>query len=303
MHLLNKLIVTTIPFIPRPLVRYFAGRYIAGEELADAVKLVKILNQNKMVATMDVLGESITKKEEAAEATREALETLETIWREKLDSNLSIKLTQLGLKLDKNFCLENTRKIIQKAKELDNFVRIDMEDSSCTDDTLDIYNRMRNEYSNTGIVLQAYLKRTESDAIKLMDKGYKHFRLCKGIYVEPEAIAYKKKQEVNDNFNRVLEIILKNKAYVGIATHDEALVNHAYRLIKEMNLKPEDYEFQMLLGVRADLRSKIVADGNKLRVYVPYGHQWYKYSTRRFKENPEIAGYVFKALFSRDSIN
>lgn len=303
MHLLNKLIVNTLPAVPRPIVRYFASRYIAGEELADAVGTVKSLNKNKMLATMDVLGEAITKKEEADIATQEAITTLEVIAQEKLGSNLSLKLTQLGLQLDKKFCLENTRKILQKAKDLNNFVRIDMEDSSCTDDTIDVYVQLRKEFSNVGIVLQAYLHRTEADAVRLMDMGYMNFRLCKGIYVEPEAIAFKKKDEINSNFNKILDIMLKRKAYVGIATHDDALVKHAYYLIKELKLPPNAYEFQMLLGVRTELRSQIVNDNHRLRVYVPYGHHWYKYSIRRFKENPEIAGYVLKALFSRDSFN
>jgi len=297
MHLLNKFIVATIPLVPKPIVRYFAGRYIAGEELSDAVNTVRILSKNGMNSTMDVLGECISNRADATEAT------LEAISREKLDSNLSVKLTQLGLQLDKKFCLENTRKIIQKAKELSNFVRIDMEDSTCTDDTINVYVQLRKEYSTLGIVLQAYLHRTESDAVRLMDMGYMNFRLCKGIYVEPEAIAYKKREEINNNFNKVLEVMLKRKAYVGIATHDGALVQNAYRLIKDLKLQQNEYEFQMLLGVRTDLRTQIVNDGHRLRVYVPYGHHWYKYSTRRFKENPEIAGYVFKALFSKNSFN
>lgn len=303
MHLLNKFIVTTIPIVPRPIVRFFASRYIAGEELSDAVNTVKTLNTNRMIATMDVLGEAITKREEAIIATNQAILTLETITKEKLDSNLSIKLTQLGLELDKIFCLENTRKIVQKAKDLNIFVRIDMEDSSCTDATIDIYTTIRKEYSNVGIALQAYLRRTEADAIKLMDQGCLNFRLCKGIYVEPEFIAFKKKQEINDNFNCVLETMFKRKAYVGIATHDEALVEHAYRLVKDMSLQRNEYEFQMLLGVRSELRSQIVNDGHRLRVYVPYGRHWYKYSIRRFKENPEIAGYVLKSIFSKNNFN
>lgn len=303
MHLLNKLIVTTIPIIPRPIVRYFAGRYIAGEELSDAIRTVKVINSNKMMATMDVLGEAITKREEAIEATSQAILTLEAITNEKLDSNLSIKLTQLGLKLDKGFCLENTKSIVHKAKELNIFVRIDMEDSSCTDDTIEIYKTLRKEYTNVGIVLQSYLRRTEADANMLMDLGYMNFRLCKGIYIEPESIAFKKKTEVNENFNRVLKIMLQRKAYVGIATHDEKLVEYAYQLVKDMNLQRNEYEFQMLLGVRAELRSKIVNDGHRLRVYVPYGHHWYKYSIRRFKENPQIAGYVLKSIFSKNSYN
>lgn len=303
MHLLNKLIVATIPAIPRPLVRFFANRYIAGEELSDAVQTVKNFNKLNMVATMDVLGESITKIEEAQSATQAAIQTLKIISDEKLNSNLSIKLTQLGLQLDKNYCLENVRKIVRTAGEFNNFVRIDMEDSRCTDDTLDIYIKVREEYMNVGIVLQAYLHRTETDAIKLMDKGFMNFRLCKGIYVEPETIAFKKKQEINNNFNKVLKMMLERKAYVGIATHDEELVEFAHKLISDLKLEKNEYEFQMLLGVRPELRSQIVRAGHRLRVYVPYGHHWYKYSVRRFKENPQIAGYVFKSLFTSNKIN
>ncbi len=303
MHLLNKLIVATIPVVPRPIVRYFAGRYIAGEELSDAVGTVKILNKFNMMATMDVLGESITKKEEAEFATQAAIRTLKVISDEKLNSNLSIKLTQLGLHLDKDYCLQNVKNIVRAANELNNFVRIDMEDSSCTDDTIDIYIKIREEFKNVGIVLQAYLHRTESDAIKLMDRGFMNFRLCKGIYVEPATIAFKKREEINRNFNKVLKMMLERKAYVGIATHDEDLIKYAYKLVSDLQLQKNEYEFQMLLGVRSELRSRIVNDGHRLRVYVPYGHHWYKYSIRRFKENPEIAGYVFKSIFSKNKLN
>lgn len=303
MHILNKLIVATIPAVPRPIVRYFAGRYIAGEELSDAVSAVKSLNKFNMMATMDVLGESITKKEEAESATQAALQTLKIISEEKLNSNLSIKLTQLGLQLDTNYCLENVRSIVRTANELNNFVRIDMEDSSCTDDTIDIYIKVREEFKNVGIVLQAYLHRTESDAVKLMDRGFMNFRLCKGIYVEPAAIAFKKKEEINKNFNKVLKTMLERKAYTGIATHDEELVEYAYKLISDLKLQKNEYEFQMLLGVRPELRSQIIQAGHRLRVYVPYGHHWYKYSIRRFKENPQIAGYVFKSLFTSNKLN
>ncbi|RCK72864.1 MAG: Proline dehydrogenase [Ignavibacteriae bacterium] len=301
MQILNKFIVATIPLVPRPIVRYFANRYIAGEELIDAVNTVRFLNSQNMMATMDVLGESITKEEEALNAKQAAITTLKTITNENLNSNLSIKLTQLGLKLDKEFCFQNVRDIVKTAAELKNFVRIDMEDSSCTDDTIEIYMKLRKEFTNVGIVLQAYLKRTETDAIMLMNNGLKNFRLCKGIYIEPPTIAFKKKSEINQNFMKVLKIMFENKAYVGIATHDEELVMNSYKLISDMGLKKDEYEFQMLLGVRPELRSNIVKDGHRLRVYVPYGHHWYKYSIRRFKENPEIAGYVFKSIFTRNT--
>ena len=303
MNFLNKLVVATLPAVPKPLVRYFANRYIAGEEVTDAFRIVRQLNSNGMMATLDVLGEDIHEREEAIAARDKIIEVLKSIAHEHIDSNVSIKLTQLGLKLDKNFCLENARLIVSTAKMLQNFVRIDMEDSSCTGDTIWIYRELGKEFNNVGIVLQARLRRTEEDAKLLIRDGRKNFRLCKGIYVEPETIAFIKKEEVNRNFIRLLRLMLQNKAYVGIATHDDALIDTAYRMIEEMKIGKTDYEFQMLLGVRPELRSKVVRDGHRLRVYVPFGKHWYQYSLRRFKENPQVAGYVFKALFTKNHMS
>lgn len=290
-----------LPAIPKPIVRKFANRYIAGEKLTDAVRVVKELNTQGIKATLDVLGEAITTKEEAIVARNEILELFPTIQKEKLDSNVSIKLTQLGLKLDRNFCFDNVRAIVAKANEMNNFIRIDMEDSPTTDGTLWIYRQIRKEYKNCGIVLQAYLHRTEKDAAQLTKEGLGHFRLCKGIYVEPEEIAFKEHDEINQNFIQVMKKMFEQKAYVGIATHDDFLVDAAYRIIQSMKLQKHEYEFQMLLGVREELRTKIVRDEHRMRVYVPFGEHWYRYSIRRFKENPQIAGYVFKALFHRNS--
>lgn len=300
MDLLNKLVVATLPAIPKPIVRYFANRYIAGEEITDAVRVVKQLNAQEMMATLDVLGEDIHRRDEAIAARDKILKVFEVIARERLDSNVSIKLTQLGLKLDKTFCLDNARTIVVRAKELNNFVRIDMEDSSCTDDAIWIYRELRKEFSNVGIVLQAYLRRTEEDAKKLIADGLKNFRLCKGIYIEPESIAFKDRDEVNQSFIRVLELMFHSKAYVGVATHDQLLIDATYKIIADFKLQKSEYEFQMLLGVRPELRSQIVRDGHRLRIYVPFGKHWYQYSLRRFKENPQIAGYVVKALFTRN---
>ncbi len=297
MNILNKLIVATIPAVPKPIVRKFANRYIAGEEIDDAVRKIRELNQKKAMATCDVLGEDITTRDEAIAARNKIIETLQAVTKERLDSNISIKLTQLGLKLDREFCLENAREIVKNARELNNFVRIDMEDSSCTDDTIWVYRQVWKEFKNTGIVLQAYLRRTEADAKALMDDGMMNFRLCKGIYIEPDEIAFKSHDGINQNYIRVLTTMLKRKAYVGIATHDDELIEGAYGLIGEMGFRRNEYEFQMLLGVRPELRSRIVQDGHRVRIYVPFGKQWYGYSIRRFKENPQVAGYVFKALF------
>jgi proline dehydrogenase len=299
MHLLNKIVVATIPAVPRPIVRYFAGRYIAGETLQDAMQTVRQLNSEGVCATLDVLGEDVTKEEEAVHSRQQSNEVLLTIHREKLDSNLSIKLTSLGLKLDKKFCTESVREILKIASRHNIFVRFDMEDSTCTTDTIDTFRTLHKKFSKTGIVVQAYLHRTEEDVRQLL-KERVNFRLCKGIYKERKEIAFQLRGEVQQNYIMLLEMMLKKKSYVGIATHDSVLIEAAERLIREMKLRRDQYEFQMLLGVRPELRKRLVRDGHKVRLYVPFGEHWYGYSTRRFKENPEIAGYVFKALFMRN---
>jgi len=296
--LLNKLVVTMMPLVPKPLVRNVANRYIAGESLAEAVQLVRQLNQKKMMATLDVLGEFITKKEEAEATVAEYLDALEAIDREKIDSNISIKLTAFGLKLDFDFCLANVRRLVQRAQELNNFVRIDMEDSTCTADTLRIYDTLRRDFSNVGAVIQAYMRRSLADIRGLMQNGTPaNFRICKGIYVEPRAIAYKNRELINKNYTFLLHEMLRHNAYVGIATHDERLVWDAMRLVDEMKLPRDQYEFQMLLGVDEELRDSIVHAGHRLRVYVPFGKSWYAYSVRRLQENPQIAGYVLQNFF------
>lgn len=303
MNVLNKLIVAALPAVPKSIVRQFANRYIAGEEVSDAVHTVRDLNRQGALATLDVLGEDIHHDAEATSSKEKIIEVLQAIRHENLDSNVSIKLTQLGLKLDRSFCFKNAREIVAQAAALGNFIRIDMEDSSCTDDTIWIYRELRKEFQNVGIVLQAYLRRTLRDAELMIEDGLRNFRLCKGIYIEPEEIAYKTRDAINANYVQVLRMMLQRKAYVGIATHDSALVHAAYEIITELQLGKQEYEFQMLLGVRPELRTRILRDGHRLRVYVPFGRQWYEYSVRRFKENPQIAGYVFKALFGRVHMN
>lgn len=300
MVLLNKAVVAAIPIVPKKLIRYFAGRYIAGETLQDAIACVRQLNSEGVCATLDVLGEDVTTREEAIAAREQSNQVLHAISREKLDSNLSIKLTSLGLKLDKGFCAENVREILKVAAQYETFVRFDMEDSSCTNDTIEIFRNLHKEFPLTGIVVQAYLYRTDQDVRDLV-RDRTNFRLCKGIYKEPAEIAYQGRAEVQRNFVSLLEIMLRNGSYVGIATHDSVLVDAAYSLIADLGLRRDQFEFQMLLGVRPELRRKLVRDGHRVRLYVPFGEHWYGYSTRRFKENPEIAGYVFKALFTRNA--
>lgn len=300
MNPLNELIVRTLPFVPKKVIRHFASRYIAGEKLEDAISLVKKLNEQKKLATIDVLGENITSESEAIEALNTYKLVLNTIKENNLNSDLSIKLTQLGLKLDYDFCYSNVEELVKLAKQLNNIVEIDMEDSSTTEATLKIYKELKSKYDNVGVAIQAYLKRSESD-IKSLLPLKPRIRLCKGIYIEPETIAFKRKELINHNFKHLLNILLQSDAYTCIATHDEELINEAYRLIAEYNLTDDKFEFQMLLGVRPELGNRIVSDGHKLRIYVPFGEHWYAYSMRRFRENPQIAGYVFKSIFTRNS--
>jgi len=296
--LFDKLVVWTIPIVPKFLVRRIASRYIAGTTLSDAVEVIKNLQEQGCCATLDVLGEHITKKKQAEYAVQEYLQALDKIEREKLDCNISIKLTMLGLKLDLDFCLENSRRLVQRAKEFDNFVRIDMEDSSCTTDTLQIHSQLKKDFDNVGFVIQAYMRRSLPDIRDQMNSNSKiNVRVCKGIYIEPRDIAYKDKEIVNSNYSMLLRELLENGNYAGIATHDEKLVWAAYKTINDLKLSRDKFEFQMLLGVDEQLRRLIIKDGYKLRVYVPYGKQWYEYSIRRLQENPKIAGYVIKNFF------
>ncbi len=294
--MLNNLIVSFVKLLPKSVVYIFAKKYIAGPKLNDAVDAVKKLNTKGIVATIDVLGEAITTKEEAVSEKNECLRVLDTINREKLDANLSIKPTSLGLSIDKNFFYEQMKEVLNKAKEYNNFVRVDMEDSPYTTITIEMFKKLQAEYDNVGIVLQAYLKRTSADVDDL-NKTKTNYRLCKGIYIEPEEIAYKDKQKIRDNYMMLLEKILKNKSYVGIATHDEYLIRKALELIEKMKLKKDEYEFQMLFGVTERLRDKINSDGHKIRIYVPYGENWHAYSIRRMQENPEIARHITKSIF------
>lgn len=298
MNPINKIVVSILPFFPKKSVRVFANRYIAGDKLSEAIETVTKLNGNKIIATMDVLGESTKDKNEAIKFKDESIEVLNEINKTGVNSNLSIKLTMLGLNIDFDLSLSLVSEILECAKSYNNFVRIDMEDSSITDATIKIFETVRKKYDNVGLVLQAYLRRTKKDVLRLTEEK-SNFRLCKGIYIEPETIAYKGKQEIRCNYLKLLRLMFKKKAYVGIATHDDYLIDGAKKIITEFGLSKNDYEFQMLLGVRENLRDKIVSEGNKIRIYVPFGERWYEYSIRRFKENPNVAGQVIKSIFTK----
>ena len=295
MSLFSRLVVTTLPLVPKSLVGRVASRYVAGETLEDAVKTVQDLNRSGAVATMDVLGEEVSQKEKARDAVAEYVRLFETIDSRSLDSNVSIKPTLLGLKIDEQFCQENIEEIAATAKRFGNFVRIDMEDHTCTDATLRIYHALFPRFGNLGVVLQSYMHRTLPDIQDLPADGA-NVRLCKGIYIEPRKIAWKGYQTVRQNFLLALEKMIVQGVYAAIATHDEYLVCGAVGLLEKHRVPREHYEFQMLLGVDEEMRQILLDQGHRLRVYVPYGPDWYPYSIRRLRENPEVAGHVARAF-------
>ena len=286
MSLIDRAIVRALPAIPRSVVRRLSSRYIAGPELEDALRVVTELDAEGKLATVDVLGEEITQASEARAITETYLAALEAFGQAGLEANVSVKATGLGLKLDRALCKENLESIAATG----NFVRIDMEDSSTTDATLELYRELtQTGYDNLGVVLQAALRRTEDDARALAGANV---RLCKGIYVEPVEIAYRGFDEVRESYLRTLDALLDGDCYVGIATHDHWLVEQGERAVRERALEPSEYEFQMLLGIRPELGDRLVAAGHRLRIYVPFGRQWYEYSLRRLQENPKVAGYI-----------
>ena len=296
MSILDRFVTATLPLVPKIVVGKIASRYIAGESLEDAIRTVRQLNRDGFKTTMDVLGEFVDRREEAEKYVALYMDVLEAIHREKLDGGISVKLTAVGMSIDREFARQNFCRMLDAAAERGIFVRIDMEDSPYTSDTIWMYKSLR-QGRKIGIVVQAYLRRTEQDVRDMIAAGASDFRLCKGIYVEPEAIAFKGYDEVRQNYLKVLSVMFEKKVHVGIATHDAYLVDESEKLIRKYGVSPSLYEFQMLLGVRPDLRDQIKVRGHRVRIYVPFGEAWYGYSTRRLKENPAIAGYVFKSLF------
>ncbi len=298
--LLDRLVVGLMPVVPKPIVRHFGKPYIAGSRVEDAVRVVRALNVSGAMATLDILGEHIHLEQEADLALAGYLSLLDTIRAEGLDANVSVKPTALGLQLDFEACVRRIDTLVTKAEGLNGmFVRLDMEDSSCTDATLELYRRLREKHANVGVVIQAMLRRSAADVAKLAE-AKTNVRLCKGIYVEPRPVAYRERETVRASYIELLEILFRGGSYVGIATHDEHLVFHALRLIRFHGLRRDQYEFQMLLGVDEPLRRILVEAGHRLRVYVPFGESWYAYSTRRLKENPQMATTILKATLGLD---
>jgi len=298
MSLFDALVRYGMPMVPKTIVGRVARRYVAGETLDDAVRTLRSVNEEGAMGTVDVLGEEVHEPVKASASVAEYLKLVERIKDEKIDANISIKPTMLGLKIDQALCEENVTAIVNRAAELDNFVRIDMEDHTCTDATIQLYRRMReNHPARVGTVLQSYLHRTISDVNDLLPLD-PNIRICKGIYREPRGIAWKDFETIRANFIYATEKLLSEGAYVGIATHDPYLVWAGMRLVDRLGLDRNRYEFQMLLGVDPELRRIILANGHRLRVYVPYGKDWYPYSIRRLRENPTVALHVMRAILS-----
>ena len=293
MGILDRAIAESVPVIPRPIVRRISRRYIAGDTLDEAVETVRSLNERGCVATIDLLGESTESKADAAAKLRDYKRVIDALDKHGLDSGISVKLTGLGLTLSEELCRANLEEIVEYAGARGRFVRVDMEDSPYTGVTLDMVVGLHGRHENVGAVIQAYMRRSLEDVCRLVEAGVT-VRLCKGIYDEPRRIAYKDFDTVRQNYIFLLDELLKGGTYVGIATHDEFLIWHALRLIHQLEVPEDRYEFQMLLGVDEELRGILVGAGHKLRVYVPFGEEWFEYSSRRLKENPKIAGYVAK---------
>jgi proline dehydrogenase len=289
--IIDKAVANSVSVIPRPIVRRIAGRYMAGERLEEAIETIRDLNEQGCVATVDVLGESTETEGDAAEKLDQYEQVVDALEAHDLSSGISVKLTGLGLDIDEDLCRRNLEEIVVYAGERGRFVRVDMEDSPYTGTTLELVLDAHERHGNTGAVIQAYMRRSLKDVARLAKAGVS-VRLCKGIYDEPREIAYKDFDTVRQNYVLLLEELFKGGVYTGVATHDEYLVWHALRLIYQMGVPKDCYEFQMLLGVDEELRRILVSAGHKVRVYVPFGEDWYEYSTRRLKENPKIARYV-----------
>lgn len=302
--MINKLISQILPHMPEKLIWQFSKEYIAGKTTEQAFEASRELNRNNTLVTLDILGEFIENMDQAKDNRDQYIDLINTMEATDVKGNYSIKPTMFGLLLDKQTCSDYMRDIVATAAEYDNFVRIDMENSPTVDDTIEIFRRIKAEFpKNVGLVLQAYLKRTRSDIEAMLDlksdEADLNFRLCKGIYVESPAIAYKKYEEINAHYLEDLEFMFQNGIYPGIATHDKPLIEGALKLIQKYNIPKDRYEFQMLYGVTPKQRQDLADAGHKVRVYVPFGEHWFGYSTRRLKENPAMVTHIVKALFAK----
>lgn len=302
--MINKFIASLLPYFPKQLVWIISKKYIAGENIEDALRISREINNSRMMVTVDLLGENITHLSEAENYKQQYITLIKRFILEKINGNFSVKPTMFGLLLDLETCYQNLREIVKTAEAGNSFVRIDMEDSSCTSNEIAIFRRLKSEFPNrVGLVLQAYLRRTFDDIKSLLDIHQNdsplNIRLCKGIYIENETISFKNFQEIRDHYVEDLGFMLKNGIYVGIATHDKYLIDHAFKLIGQYEVSKANYEFQMLYGVTPKLGQSIVVKGHRMRIYVPFGIQWFNYSIRRLKENPNMVSHIIKAIFIR----
>jgi len=275
---------------------HFAKRYIAGTERADAVAVAKELNALDISATIDILGENVTDEREAEGSVAEYLALLDLIASEGVDSTVSLKLTHLGLDISEDLARVNTERVVERAAELGNSVRIDMEGSAYTEDTIDIFLAVHANHPNAGIAVQSYLIRSEKDVRFLIEKGAS-VRLVKGAYKEPPRVAFQKKSEVDENFSRLMKELMLKGAHPAIATHDERLINEAIGFAREKNIPSEGFDFEMLLGIKRTLQKRLASEGFNVRVYVPYGENWLPYTLRRLSERKENLFFVLKNIF------
>jgi len=304
LEMLNRIIASCLPFMPKKLIWIFSKRYIAGETIEEGLAACRELNKQQIEVTVDLLGEFITTIEQAEQNKNKYFEIIERFTAEGIKGNFSLKPSMFGLLIDKDTCFSIVGEVVGKAAGENSFVRIDMEDSQCVDPEMELYRSLQQKYpANVGLVIQAYLRRTKNDLISLKSAESNgrqlNFRLCKGIYIEPKNLAFKAFEEIREHYLDDLRYMLDNNMYVGIATHDKYLVEKAQEIIREKNIDKSKFEFQMLYGVTPELRSSIVNQGYKMRVYVPFGKDWFGYSTRRLKENPKMASHIIKALFYR----
>ncbi|MEC3884533.1 proline dehydrogenase [Halobacillus sp. HZG1] len=279
-------------------LRFGAGKFVAGETVPDAVKTIKELNEKGMAVTIDHLGEFIDSESEAREAAEGCIKAIEAIADHQLDSQLSLKLTSMGLDISEDLVMENMRRILDVAEEKDVFVTIDMEDYERCEKTLEIFKKLREDYEHIGTVLQSYLYRTVDD-IKELDKYHPNLRLVKGAYKESPKVAFPEKKDVDENLKKIIRIHLLNGNYTAVASHDDRMIEYTKSLVEEKDISKEQFEFQMLYGIRVERQEELVKEGYKMRVYVPYGNDWYGYFMRRLAERPANVAFVLKGVFGK----
>jgi proline dehydrogenase len=279
-----------------PFAAQMSGRFVAGDTSEEALDVARFLNDSGFRVTLDLLGESVSDRAEAQFAAAEYAESLVEIDAHEAETTISLKLTQLGLDIDTDFCFENLLGIVQRADELGNFVRIDMEDSEHTQTTLDIFYRVFERYRNVGIVIQSYLHRSEADIARLVELGAP-VRLCKGAYAEPPSVAFQEKSEVDANYVHLMKMLLDGGAPTAIASHDERMIDATLEHVSRNGIPDDAFEIQMLYGVRRDYQRQLVDNGLNMRIYLPYGSQWYSYFMRRMAERPANLLFVMRAAF------